>query len=118
MFNNLYDIVEEKDNQTVIKLDKENIVFKVHFDGNPILPGACMTEICRELVERKMNRKLNIKNLKNVKFLQLISPEENDEIIFDMDTSEHGDEVNVKINISDTSLSQTFAKINMILEDA
>ena len=61
MFNNLYNITKEEQNQTVIQLDKDNVIFKVHFEGNPILPGACMTEICRELIEKKTERKLNIK---------------------------------------------------------
>lgn len=118
MFSNLYNIVEEVDNQTIIKLDKENIIFRVHFEGNPILPGACMIEISRELIERKRNRKLNIKNIKNVKFLQLISPEEYAEIIFSINMSESENELNVKVIIGDTTLNQIFAKINMILEYA
>lgn len=118
MFSNLYDIIKEVDNQTIIKLDKENIIFRVHFEGNPILPGACMIEICRELIERKKNRKLNIKNIKNVKFLQLISPEEFSEIVFDINMSESENELNVKVIIEDTTLNQIFAKINMILENA
>lgn len=118
MFSNLYNIVEEVDNQTIIKLDKENIIFRVHFEGNPILPGACMIEISRELIERKRNRKLNIKNIKNVKFLQLISPEEYAEIIFSINISEPENELNVKVIIGDTTLNQIFAKINMILEYA
>ena len=118
MFGDLYDIVKEVGNQTIIKFDKGNIIFKVHFEGNPILPGACMIEICRELIERKINRKLNIKNIKNVKFLQLISPEEFSEVVFDINISESENELNVKINISDITLNQIYAKINMILENA
>ena len=118
MFNNLYNITKEEQNQTVIQLDKDNVIFKVHFEGNPILPGACMTEICRELIERKTNRKLNIKNIKNIKFLQLISPREHSEILFDVNISELENKLQAKINISDTQEHQVFAKINMILEDA
>lgn len=118
MFNNLYNIVKEEENQTVIQLDKDNVIFKVHFEGNPILPGACMTEICRELIERKTNRILNIKNIKNIKFLQLISPESNSEVLFDINITESENKLQTKINISDTQEQQIFAKINMILEDA
>ena len=61
MFNNLYNIIKEEQNQTVIQLDKDNVIFKVHFEGNPILPGACMTEICRELIEKKDRKKIKHK---------------------------------------------------------
>lgn len=119
MFNNLYNIIKEEQNQTVIQLDNDNVIFKVHFEGNPILPGACMTEICRELIERRTNRRLNIKNIKNIKFLQLISPKEHCEILFDINIYElENNELSAKINISDVAIDQIFAKINMILGNA
>lgn len=119
MFNNLYNIIKEEQNHTVIQLDNDNVIFKVHFEGNPILPGACMTEICRELIERRTNRRLNIKNIKNIKFLQLISPKEHCEILFDINISElENNELSAKINISDVAIDQIFAKINMILGNA
>lgn len=118
MFNNLYNIIREEENKTVIQLDKDNVIFKVHFEGNPILPGACMTEICRELIERKSNKKLNIKNIKNIKFLQLVSPREHCEILFDINISELENSLQAKINICDAQEQLIFAKINMILEDA
>ena len=125
MFHNLYKIIKEEQNSVVIQLDTDNIIFKVHFEGNPILPGACMTEICRELIERKIEKKLNIKNIKNIKFLQLISPREHSEIIFDINISELDNNVlsakinefQAKINICDVSGNQVFAKISMILEN-
>lgn len=119
MFNNLYNITEEVGNHIVIQLDKDNEIFKVHFEGNPILPGACMTEISRELIERKTDRRLNIKNIKTIKFLQLVSPKEYVEVLFDINIAELvDDELQAKINICDLSLNKIFAKINMILRDA
>lgn len=116
MISNLYNIIKEEQNQTIIKLNTDNIIFKVHFEGNPILPGACMTEICRELIEKKNGRNLNIKNIKNIKFLQLISPREHDEILFEINISElDNDELQAKISICDPLGNQIFAKINMIL---
>ena len=121
MFHNLYKIIKEEQNSVVIQLDTDNIIFKVHFEGNPILPGACMTEICRELIERKIEKKLNIKNIKNIKFLQLISPREHSEILFEISIPENtlneNNEFQAKINICDVSGNQVFAKNSMILEN-
>lgn len=116
MFDDLYTIIEEGKNQAVIKLHLDSVIFKVHFQGLPILPGACMTEICRELIERMTEKKLCIKNIKNVKFLQLISPIEDDEILFDINISElENKDLQAKINVSDILANRVFAKINMIL---
>lgn len=119
MFNNIYNIIKEEGNHTVIQLDKDNVIFKVHFEGNPILPGACMTEISRELIERRTKQRLNIKNIKSIKFLQLVSPQQHIEILFDINIVVlENNELQAKINVCDLSVNQTFAKINMILGNA
>lgn len=119
MFNKLYNITKEEGNHIVIRLDGDNEIFMAHFEGNPILPGACMTEISRELIERMTGRRLNIKNIKSIKFLQLVSPKEYVEILFDVNIVElANNELQAKVNICDLSLNQIFAKINMILGDA
>ena len=38
MFSNLYDIIKEVDNQTIIKLDKENIIELKYIPNNIIAP--------------------------------------------------------------------------------
>ncbi len=118
MFNNLYKIIKEENNKTIIQLDKDNIIFKVHFEGNPILPGACITEIARELIEKKSGKKLNIINIKNIKFLQLVSPNENQEIAFSINiNATENDEIQAKIQLESSTENHIFAKINMILKN-
>ena len=117
MFLSLYKIVEESANEYKISLDKDNIIFKVHFDGNPVLPGACMTEISRELIEKKLNKKLSIKNIKNLKFMQIVSPTDNQEIIFYFEINNISqEEIQAKIQISNTAKDITFAKMSIILQ--
>ena len=54
----------------------QHYIYKAHFPGNPITPGVCIIQAAGELLESKLNCKLYLKNVKSVKFLKVIVPEE------------------------------------------
>jgi 3-hydroxyacyl-[acyl-carrier-protein] dehydratase len=57
-----------------IRLQKDHPVFKGHFPGNPILPGACTVQIIRELLEKVTGRELRLSKAGNIKYLGFINP--------------------------------------------
>ena len=57
-----------------------HFIYQAHFPGNPITPGVCVIQVAGELLERKINRKVYLKTLKNVKFLSVIIPVEGKKI--------------------------------------
>ena len=76
--NELYDIIDRKceDGEFVcsIKLNSESVIYKAHFPGNPITPGACMMQMLQEITENILGRKFELVKLSNVKFLMPLSP--------------------------------------------
>lgn len=58
-----------------IRLNPQHDIFKGHFPNNPVTPGVCMLQIFKELAENHLQRKLQIKECSNVKFMALINPE-------------------------------------------
>ncbi len=50
-------------------------IFAGHFPGHPVVPGVCMMEIVKELMQGILNKPLMLSNAGNVKFLQLITPD-------------------------------------------
>lgn len=98
LLNNLYLIEsfgcsEIKDKITAqILLNKEHLIFGGHFPGNPILPGVCTVQIIRELLEKGIERKLQLSKASNIKYLGFISPVTTPGIQFDLTikTSETG----------------------------
>ena len=50
-------------------------IFSGHFPGQPVVPGVCMMEIVKELLQQKLCKSLVLRNAGNIKFLQLISPD-------------------------------------------
>ena len=58
----------------------EHPVYKSHFPGNPITPGACLLQTAGVLIQQKMGRPLFLKTSKNIKYLSLLNPEENKKV--------------------------------------
>lgn len=60
-----------------LQLDKSNGIFKGHFPGQPVLPGACMLQILKEVLEAALDKKIRLKKADQMKFLSIIDPSAN-----------------------------------------
>ncbi|MBS1771992.1 MAG: 3-hydroxyacyl-ACP dehydratase [Bacteroidetes bacterium] len=58
-----------------IAFNTQHDIFKGHFPNQPVVPGVCMMEMVRELLEQQMDKHLWLRNAGVVKFLQLITPD-------------------------------------------
>ncbi len=94
--NNFYSIqsqiVSEKGLSTVIHINPENEIFKGHFPEKPVVPGVCMIQIVKELLEDTMSKSLLFQKGNQIKFLQLLVPtrEENVEVNISWKDAENG----------------------------
>ena len=50
-------------------------IFKGHFPNQPVVPGVCMMEMVKELLEQQVDKFLWLRNAGQVKFLRLITPD-------------------------------------------
>lgn len=57
-------------------------VYQAHFPGNPITPGACLLKTAGGVLQQKLGRPLYLKASKNIKYLNLLIPEEGKEVCF------------------------------------
>lgn len=77
--NKLYKINSIKDENNVIEssieIDKTHPVFLGHFPGNPVVPGVCLIQMVKELLELTMKRSLKLSKASNIKFLAAWNPE-------------------------------------------
>lgn len=85
-----------------IKLNSNHEIFRAHFPGNPIVPGVCIIQIVKELAEDVCGRKLAIRTVKNLKFLQILSPIEHPEVSFE-----------VNVTVQDISLFEVKAVVSL-----
>src|SRR5512145_2147637 len=90
LLNNLYrieslEIAETRDKITAhVRLNKEHYIFEGHFPGNPILPGVCTVQIIRELLQKALEKELQLSKAGNIKYLGFISPVATPELQFDL----------------------------------
>lgn len=75
----------------IILVNEKHEIFKGHFPDNPIMPGVCMIQIIKDLVEIITKNTLMIQTLSNVKFMALINPEDNPELCLELEITETED---------------------------
>ena len=77
----------------LLRCNPSHPIYKAHFPGNPITPGACLLQTAGEVLQGKMGRPLYLKSSKNIKYLNLLIPEEGKEVRFvfsNLNEIEHG----------------------------
>jgi len=96
-----------------IALNPEHFIYRAHFPENPITPGVCIIQIVKELAEELLNCKLFLKKVNNVKFLNVINPLKNNEVIFSVSLFSEGDEAH-KIGAVVSNENGQFAKLSLL----
>jgi 3-hydroxyacyl-[acyl-carrier-protein] dehydratase len=59
-----------------ISYDAAHAVFSGHFPDNPIVPGVCTIDMITDIVRSQLGAGYHLKSAANVKFLQLIHPDD------------------------------------------
>ena len=81
LIEGLYSISSFQSNDNSINasivLNKDHEVFQGHFPNNPVMPGVCMMQMIKELLEEAVSAKLQLKSSSNIKFMAIINPEKN-----------------------------------------
>ena len=93
----LYDILDEKDHQFLLRMNNGHPVYKGHFPSNPITPGVLSLQMIRECLSKKVGRELHYSAIKNCRFLAMIRPGDTRRLTFVTETD--GDTVRVKANL-------------------
>lgn len=116
LFTVLSHTVTENRHDFNIRLDAEHFIYKAHFPGEPITPGVCIMQIALELMEIAAEKKSEVKCVKNVKFLRIISPQEVTEVCYTLQklTCE---ENTVKCQITVSASEDVYAKLSLICEE-
>ncbi|MBO4488201.1 MAG: beta-hydroxyacyl-ACP dehydratase [Bacteroidales bacterium] len=84
----LYTIIETADNMVRVRLLPESVIFKAHFPDNPIMPGVCLVGMVQELAERMKGCQLTLSEVRNVKYLAVLKPNANPDVMVRFDKVE------------------------------
>lgn len=117
LLDSLYTVTErlqtEEGSDFRIKLNAEHFIYKAHFPGEPITPGVCIMQTALELLELASGRRLAVDTVKNVKFLNIISPAEITEITYSVGKmSLEGDSLKAQVSVRDGD--RQYAKLSLL----
>ncbi|MEO6849962.1 MAG: hypothetical protein ABI203_06370 [Mucilaginibacter sp.] len=57
-----------------ISINTNSAILKGHFTGQPVVPGACMLQTVKEVLESALNKPLLLKKAAQLKFISMIDP--------------------------------------------
>jgi 3-hydroxyacyl-[acyl-carrier-protein] dehydratase len=51
----------------VLAIDQQNDIFNGHFPGQPVVPGACMLQIVKEVLADALHRRIRLVKADNIR---------------------------------------------------
>ena len=108
LMNDFYttDNMQQQENSFSCKIifNAAHDIYKGHFPGQPVVPGVCMMEIVKELLQQQVGKILLLHNAGNIKFLQLITPDVQPIVNISWKENENGYTANASFNLDTTAL--------------
>jgi 3-hydroxyacyl-[acyl-carrier-protein] dehydratase len=60
--------------RATLGINQNSEILKGHFPGHPVVPGAIMMQIVKEVLEMALNSPLRLKKADQLKFISMIDP--------------------------------------------
>lgn len=99
-----------------LRLDRDHSIFKGHFPALPVVPGVCMMQMIKEIMESLEGKKMLIDDAPNIKFLSVLNPNENNSVDSTISIEERLGENLVKINATINAGAIIFFKMKATLK--
>ncbi len=107
LLNGFYEIISQTENDgeliTSVHFNSRHEIYKAHFPGNPITPGVCIVQILKNIVCEKFEKDMVFSPVTNIKFLNVINPEETPEVDFNVKYTLVDEKVKVNVTVADSA---------------
>jgi 3-hydroxyacyl-[acyl-carrier-protein] dehydratase len=81
LLNDFFTINDTVSSQTEIwselRINARHKIFEGHFPNQPVVPGVCMMQMIKEILETVIGKETNLVQAADMKFLAVINPVEN-----------------------------------------
>lgn len=110
LIKDFYTIADQKSigdsrHEVRVNLHPDAEVYKGHFPGQPIAPGACLTQMVKEVANGIIGKKLTLVEAQQIKFLATVNPGNTPHLLLEMDIDEVEDGFRLKCVARDDSTS-------------
>ena len=103
-------VINENSFSATISINEKHDIFNGHFPQNPVVPGVCMLQMVKDLLEDELQKTVQLKSIGNVKFTAVVNPTQNPTLDIKI-TYELTDGKSYKINSIISSKEVVFLKI-------
>lgn len=86
--------------EAVVELNEQHKIFTGHFPEQPVLPGACMLHMVKELLEAFFAKSLRLIKADDIRFSAMVDPRINKELTF-----------SIQYNLTETQIINVNTKI-------
>lgn len=84
LLNNFFTIssieTADQDIKAGLVINAGHKIFEGHFPGQPVVPGVCMMQMVKEIIEQVTARQTQLVKAQEMKFLAIINPQQNNSI--------------------------------------
>lgn len=90
----------------IVSFEKDHPIFGGHFESFPVVPGVCMMQLIKEIMEQELDKTLKIASASSMKFLMVIDPRQNPEVSANIEYENNGEgtvEVEAKLYTGETT---------------
>jgi 3-hydroxyacyl-[acyl-carrier-protein] dehydratase len=89
-------VIEGNALKALLSLSVSHSIFAGHFPGHPVVPGVCMMQMVKEMLELQIARETRMEKASMMKFLNMINPQVNSNVSIDV---KHSVAEDGKINV-------------------
>jgi 3-hydroxyacyl-[acyl-carrier-protein] dehydratase len=118
LLNDFYTLVRIDSGASTVKatiaINKAHKIFQGHFPGLPVVPGVCMLQMVKEIMEVNVGRELMIRAADNMKFLSVINPDQNSQVEALVNYTQEADRLSINATLFAGTV--TFFKLKATLE--
>ena len=83
-----------------LRINKGSDIFEGHFPGQPVVPGACILQLVKDVLEEALHAPILLQKAANIKFISMIIPADELTVTLHINykiTDEGGINVNAKL---------------------
>ena len=83
-----------------IQINASHEIFNGHFPKFKVTPGVVMLQIVKNVLEQELHCKLQLQQASQVKFLNVVEPDKNSELNFEVNFTSETNKTSTKILVS------------------
>ena len=108
LLNDFFSITQQTNSdgnmEAVLEINKGHRIFEGHFPNQPVVPGVCMMQMIKELLEQELKKETELLSAAEMKFLAVIDPTRNNVIHASIKYSAEGDQLKVTASLFKSEL--------------